>query len=645
VRLLAVSSLLPGLACGGDEELPPGSSRPSYCNPLSEESWCLLPWPSSFFLSRDASTRTGYRVSYSRQATPKNESGIPVDPTRFNTLDGFPVASQIVVAFRGGVSPQGLPGPEALAASVEAQSPIWLLEMKSGTRVPFFAEVDLAAPKGDEPAGLIIRPQVALAWNSRYAVAVRSSLRNAAGGPLEPPEGFRRVRDRLPLDPVAKAEAARLEEVISALESRGLPRSELVLAWDFHTASEEAVTGPLLRMVDETLAAMPPAGPPVEVKKSVDHAAAAAPPVLRTIEGTFEVQSYLQSDDPESWLNLDATGQPKLRGRQRFPFMAIIPRCAEQATAPLPFLIYGHGLFGSMRDLELDYTKGLADRLCMVMVATNWIGVSEDDLGAIPTGVLLDFSKLPRITDRLLQAHVNAQALVRLARGGLAAATSLQIGGKPVADGSQLYYLGISNGGIQGATMAALSPDLTRLVLNVPGAWWSLMMQRSSNFALLAILLENVYTSALDRLLLMSLTQHLWDATDPINFASRALRAPLAGRKPKRILLQEAKDDDQVPNLATRTLVRGLGLDGLASMVEPVFGVKERSGPLDSAYVQWNLHVNPIPAGNKPPPKPDDAHSSHKLLRLQESCISQIQAFLKPDGKVESTCEGACDPS
>jgi hypothetical protein len=631
------------MACGGDDG-GPEPTQPPYCNPLSGEH-CLLPWPSSFFLKADTTTPTGRRVAYPVAAMPKNNNEVGIDPTRYNLLDGFSVASQPIVVFKDGVAPDGLPTQAELAASVEASSLVWMLEMPGGGRVPLFAELDANA-QPDEPQALIIRPQAALRWNTRYVVALRSGLKDKQGALLAAPDPFRRLRDGIGTkNKTLQGEATRIGEVLAFLEQQGAPRSSVILAWDFHTASEETVTGNLVGMVDGALVKLPATGPEVSGLQVTDMDPVKEPTLLRQVAGMMSVPSYLESDSRDSRLKLDAAGKPVLRGQQSFPFTINIPRCAEQATGPLPVLIFGHGIFGSVEDLSTDYHKSLPEKLCMVEATTNWIGLSVNDVPAIIKDVLLDFSNLPRITDQLQQAHVNYHGLVRMMRGALLSDPALQVNGKPVADGKELYYLGISNGGIQGTAFAALQKDIERLALHVAGGWWSMMIQRSSDFAAMAVLLERVYVTALDRVIIIHLGQHLWDYTDPVIWAAHPVASPLAGRAKKRMLVQEAKDDDQVPNLATRAVVRGLGIDALSPVVEKVYGINEKPGPLDSGYVQWETHPpQKPPATNVPPPKPSDADSAHKRVRLLPSCIEQWKTFFKPSGQVVSTCSGPCDP-
>ena len=128
-------------ACG-DPEAPPvpdaGPAQPASCNPLSADH-CMLPWPSTFYLKKDTTTQTRYRLAYSKQVMPLNKDGVQVDTARFNQPDGFSFGSQMLVHFKQGISPKGLPGQDALATSLGAKSLIWLLEYSTGARVPLLS--------------------------------------------------------------------------------------------------------------------------------------------------------------------------------------------------------------------------------------------------------------------------------------------------------------------------------------------------------------------------------------------------------------------------------------------------------------------------------------------------------------------------
>ena len=663
---LLTATLIFALACSDDDEPLPtkdagadttadaAAPLPVHCNPLSQE--CLLPWPSSFYLKKDSTTKTGYRVDYPLKAMPHNvdidnpnKPGLKVDPKRYNMLDGFSVASQLLVHFKGGVSQKELPTLDKLADSITDKSLIWIMEFKTGTRVPLFAEVDGNAKADKEELGaLIIRPQVKLKYNTRYVAVLRAGLKDAKGTALKAPEPFRKVRDGETItDPVLKQEAARIKDVLAFAKGKVSRASDILLAWDFHTGSQDLIQANLIFMVPDALKRLPANGPKFSGLTVVEMDKAKEPLVLRSIEGMMEVPSYLETEKKGSWLKLDAAGKPVYQRIQKWPFFIHIPRCADKATAPLPILIFGHGLFGTYKsELSAAYHKMMQENLCMVTVGGDWIGITEKDVPDILREVITkNFSNLPRMTDQLQQAQVNMHTLARLMKGDLLKDKSMQVNGKAVADGKTVYYLGISNGGIQGVAYAALSTDIKHFVLSVTGGVWSAMIQRSSNFALMAMALANRYPRAVDRAVLVSLSQHLWDYTDPITWGPHVIQSPLAGYAKKQIIYQESLYDDQVPNLTTRVMARTLGLTALSPAVEKVYGLPQKAGPLDSAFVQWDMKpkVKPYPE-NIPAPKPDPDESAHLTVRQQAEWRAQLKAFYKDGGKVINPCQGACDP-
>lgn len=635
------------MACGeGGPPMPVDDNEvvlADHCNPLSTDS-CMQPWPSSFYLKEDSATETGYRVNYAVELAPVSTRDVPVDVTRFNLLDGFSIGSQIIAYFKSGVSPEGLLSISKLEESTKDGQAIAIIAFDTGERVPFYAEMDANA-KGDFVPALIIRPQTPLRHNTRYAVVIRDGLKDLEGIALKAPDAFRRLRDQeSSKSEMLHAYQDKMESLFSFLATQGIERKSLILAWDFHTSSAKAVTQNLVAMVAKAKTELPADGPDYVVEENIVQEASEKH-LLRAVSGKMQVPSFLATDELHSMLQLDDKGLPKYRGNQPFHFQINIPRCAETAAGPLPVLVFGHGLFvGPESELLSWLHKKLSNKWCMVMVSTHWTGLSDEDLITILNHVLPDFSKFPIVTDRLQQAHVNVHAVVQLMKGKFLQDEAMQVNGHAITDGKEIYYIGYSNGGIQGVGFAALTDQIERFVFNVSGGWWSQMMERSSNFEILATLLGNVYEDPLDRLQLIALSQHLWDYTDPIVWAPYVIKSPLDGIAKKRILLQESKYDDQVPNRTTRAIARALGLDGLATMLEPIYGIEEKAGPLDSAYTQWNIGPKLIPPEkNVPAPVPKDEESAHKVLRVWDTCIAQQKAFLTPAGQVTQTCTSLCN--
>jgi hypothetical protein len=207
----------------------------------------------------------------------------------------------------------------------------------------------------------------------------------------------------------------------------------------------------------------------------------------------------------------------------------------------------------------------------------------------------------------------------------------------PITDGKELYYFGVSMGGIEGVTFMGINPDITRGVLNVPGAEWTLLMYRSADFDSLKGLLSATFTDSLDAQVAIAATQSEWDYTDPATFAPHVIQAPLTGVPVKHLLLQMSIGDAEVTNLSTELLARTIGVSGF-DLEYPIFGVPVAAAPLDSAYTQWDSHPSPLP------PTTDTALSmdngAHEAVFNAPLAQQQINAFITPTGQAISVCTG-----
>lgn len=163
-------------------------------------------------------------------------------------------------------------------------------------------------------------------------------------------------------------------------------------------------------------------------------------------------------------------------------------------------------------------------------------------------------------------------------------------------------------------------------------------MWRSGNFQQLAPLLSASYADPLDRQILLALSQVMWDYSDPATYAPYVVRAPLPGSGgAKQVLYQEGIGDGQVPNLATRMMVRTMGIPLLNQPVDPPWGIPLGNGPLPSAYVQFDVGQTPRPGDDNIPPK---GNPVHEAVRRLEAAKQQLQAFLRDGGTAIDTCGG-----
>ncbi len=613
------------------------------CSPVVGDD-CLGPFPSSFYEALDSNSPTGMRVAIGASVLPIANDGTQVTPARLNGLDGFPSATRFIVYVKQNIDSATLPKSAAIADSVTAASTVQILDYETGDRLPVFAELDANADiTQDDRQALLIQPMARFKPGKRYVIAM-TGVKDVKGHALSV-RPFRALRDKTALSKALTAMKDRYEEIFTVLEKGGLKRADIDLAWDVVIGSESNATGNLLAMRNEAIDMANAGTLGYTITSTTDFPATstpggptADPDLAREILGTITVPNYLTADRIS--LNVDDSGKAVSSGLTTFNFVAHIPQCALTATGPLPVMFYGHGLFFSaVGELNTGYLKQLGQRLCMVQIGTNWLGLSIDDVADVVNKVVLNWNNFHMITDRLQQAHVNAQVLTRMFVRSIKDDAAMKMNGNAVTDAQNVYYYGISLGGTSGGPFLALSSDVSRGVLNVPGGVWSFMMYRSADFKVFIPLLQSKFPDPLDRQTIVLLTQVDWDHTDPINYLGHLLGTPFPGISAKNILMQESEGDPEVPNLATRMLVREAGIPGL-NLETPVLGVSGMTPPMPSAYTQWNTHPTPLPPDADQPCMP--GNMAHEAIRVLDPLISQIQAYLKPNGQVTDTCGGIC---
>lgn len=657
-RLLALVPLAALLGCG-DETLSspaptptpgiPADGLPASCNPLRADGACLLPFPSAIFLEDDASTATGLRVHLGPEMFPRNAEQTPYDPARMNLADGFSPACEILTYFPERIDPATLPPITDTAKSLSPGSATVIVDMETGNLIDHFSEVDQQIFRDEDRQALILRPSARLAGGRRYAVAVTRSIRTLAGGVPAAPAGWEAILAGTATDPVAKRQAARMADVVDALASVGVAQSDLVVAWDFVTASDEGLTRTMRSMQEQTLSALS-GGPLGYVITSVEDDFNAR--TLRRVRGTFTVPQFLTQTDtavPEATLTLEESGEPVQSGTYEAPFTLILPRAAE--TGPVKLLLFGHGFLGSgegeLGGPEGSHVQDFADEKGYAVIATDWTGLSRyeglDASGSQAAALAVaDLNHVTWITDRLHQSIVNNITLAAAARGAIAADPALFVGGAPVIDASRIDYYGISLGGVMGSLLLGYSPDLERGALNVGAAGWSTLFQRSINWSLFKLVLDGSYPEKLDQQVILEIFQAHFDPVDGMSIAPDGFTAPLGGGPPKRVLLQIAVNDVQVPNLASEIYARSIGLPLLSDSPLDVAGLEKKPGPLPSALTAFDLHAEPPPLGNVAAPALTE-NQVHNLIRGLPAVQAQTDHFLRT-GEVISTCDGVCDP-
>jgi hypothetical protein len=642
-------------ACGDDgsspqppaQELPPPMTTaiPAACNPLGGQG-CLLPWPSMTYTKVDPTTATGYRLDLPPDGMPVNMAQIGVDPAPLNARwDGFSPTGPIIAMFPSGVSAQGLPSFKTPDDSLAATSPIVLLDLDRGERAPFFAEVD-QNPRAVADRALIIRPLMRLHEQTHYAVAIRTAVKAADGSALASPPGFVALRDGAAFThPRFAPLQARAADLFAKLATAGVAKADLVLAWDFVTASDEALRADLTAMRAQALPAIGARGANLTFTTVEKPNTAQS---YKRYTGTFQSPSFLTDGAYEGQvIQRDAAGVPAMHGLRDATFAAIIPRCVETQPLPRPTIIFGHGLFGSSAGyLDDSFVQSLAEDHCLIILAGDFIGLTMADLGTAANSVT-DLNRGGTVTEKLGQSIVDFMALASIARGPMAAAPQFQRNGMPVIDPDNVFYVGGSLGGIMGNVIMAYDPNLTRGVLAVPGGAWSLLIERSNAWGLLKSVVQGSYPDPQVYPLNVALFGMAFEPYDPITTAAHVIKDPLFGNPVKKILMWYSIGDCLVSNITTELVAREMGIGMIGPSVKAPWGLTPTSGEHDNGIVVFDDHPTPLPPETNEPPEKDNG--THSGINRKAAALRMVESFLLPppqqavDGCVTASAPAPCD--
>jgi len=616
------------------------------CNPFATSDECLLPLPSRFYQAPDPESPTGVRVAIPQAGLPIEPGAPTIDLAPVNTADGCSPAGPILVHFGVDIEPTQLTRQSELLESLAAEHPIALFDLETGERVLFMSEMDMNRVEGyDGRYPLIIRPMRPMEMGHRHVAILTRDLRDASGEPLTTPAAFAALRDVVPTtNEEIEAIRGHYEDIFSFLAVRGYPRDELLLAWDFMVASEDYLTGSVRAMRAEAWPEIAGTGLGYTIDSVEDdpHPAAA-----RLVKGTFVVPTFLNED---SVFEYDADHHPVRQPDQSFPFTLLIPKRSQVDAETLPLVVFGHGLFGTGQGSLAGGALGTMAPLCeeggVVMVATDWIGLSGGDLQLILTEVIPDLNRLALVTDRIQQSIINTLTLTELAAGTLSTDPQLQVSDAPIIDEDAIYYVGGSLGGIQGSSFVAMSPRVTRAVLDVPGCGWLNMLTRSTHWNKISPVVDFHYPDPLLKQIGIALLQALFDLSDPVNLTVHLYKSPLedapAGRA---LLLHEAIGDSQVPNLASEMLARAIGASIMEPSVYPVPGLPAVTSPTTEPVLVQILmgdlaEANPPPETNVPPASDNGTHGAVSFL---DHVMGDSFHFLQT-GEARQSCTGMCDP-
>jgi len=614
---------------GGDASFPnkPGG------NPLVPEV-TAYPFPSDFYLAKDTTTETGWRIDMPQKALP-----LTIKPSLLSSIDGFSRIPIILTFLPGGVDPKSLPPPADPSITLTDNSPVLLIKHGTWEKVPILVERDLMAPD-DKTRALIIRPLKTLDEKSAYVVILRDKLLNTAGKPHQANAAFSALRDGIKTgDPDVEKQRESHKLVAAAMAQLKLKPAEVVQAWAFHTCSEKVVTAKLL-----ALQAAANTDPLPKYSITSDKDETSGTKTNRQIVATMTVNNYVGTDGQ---IKLDSGGKPVAQGTRAVKFGMTIPSTID---GPRPIILYGHGFFGGWIQGTRGSWNDIATKYKFNTAATNF-GFHEDLETTTMSALSVDMKKIETVVSEVQQAFYNTTLMGRLVSETLSKTlTGKDSKGNPITllDSKKIYYHGISNGGTFGYVMAATCPYLTRASIIVGGGGLTHFLQRAVQWWDYINFLKMLYPNPPEQQLMMSLVQHKLDPVDSMNYVGHLVQNRYAGYPPLKAALHMAINDCQVNNLVTEWVARTAGIPYISPSPKKIFSLKTITAPSPGgapagtmgAMFVYDEKVTPTPLTNVPPKTDNDTHGTVRKLSVYQQ---HVVKFLE-EGKFVQVCNGPCDP-
>lgn len=365
---------------------------------------------------------------------------------------------------------------------------------------------------------------------------------------------------------------------------------------------------------------------------------------FRRIRGTFTAPQYLENyEEPPTIMVRDDEGMPVFNEYGEVPFTIVIPQSLADNNFSGPLVVFGHGFLGNGHGAVSGGAREWAQQYNISLIASDFYGWSSSDLQTIQSA-LIDVKYFEHQADRLQQAMINKISMVRTFKGVCSDIPEFYNNQTNLVDTDNIHYMGYSLGGIYGPALVALSPDIDRGVFWVGGSSFSTMIERSTHYYQFELVFSHTvsYPERIDRAILISVAQQLWDSTDPETYFPFITNGYEDVLGPNQVLMIDSVNDAQVSMLSSDRAGRTAGVPILSTSSRIPYGIVVADGPVDgSAMVYFDGHFPEVPDGNLPPPF--EYHSlAHNSIATVSETNELVFQFLST-GIITNTCDVVCD--
>ncbi len=452
------------------------------------------------------------------------------------------------------------------------------------------------------PNWFAVRPAhgVPLKPSTTYGVIVRRGLRTASGTPFERAPDFEAMlTSTRPSGDEALASAWDAYAPLRAWIAAGEDPDDLLVATVFTTQDVEALAAPLREAVRRT-------APPEASDWTLCAEGVASPcddgTPLRSCEGSGETRGYAEihgrielpifQEGEAPYLAPEDGGGiapgpdgalPAEQRREAVCFALTVPTEQDPPDGGWPTVVALHGTGGSFRTAV---ASGLAEALAAEGVATLAIdlpqhGSRRGGSEQAPEYLFFNFANPRAARGNVLQGAADLFSLVRWATA-LSLEPEASPTGRPISLGPLALFAHS-----QGATHASIAlpwePTLRGAVLSGNGGDLTLSLLHKRNpvdiasllpFALMDASREGRLRAA-DFHPALAIFQAYYDAADPVAFARRIHRIPVADVGPHHLFLTYGLGDTFSPEPTMRAYARATG----ATIVEPVLTRRDDGAP------------------------------------------------------------------
>ena len=576
-----------------------GSTHQRYA-PLANTSLDVL--PDDFWTTPDAATATGIRLAVD-DTTPwiGSVQGFDAVVRDLSRLDGWGTTAALFLRFDADVGT--VPSGE-VASLTNTGVQLWQLE-PTPVRLPFEATTI------DDGTTMILAPMLPLRPKTRHALVVTRAHKASGGSCIAPSKTTAALLERTVTAPTLIARVPSLEAALSATMIAPADVSAISV---FTTQS----------IVEESLA----------VAKDIR---------ARTFKWSQPVTCSKPANKPYQLCEGRFVGQDYRKGREVLPTpqapLEHIVRVwlPKTGSGPWPVIVFGHGLTGAKDQGEP--VAVLAAPMNAAVVAIDAVAHGKHPAGgATGLAAVLKFFGIDAATlsfdflalrDNWRQSTYDKLQLLRL----LAQQPDVDGDGTADLDPTKMAYVGVSLGGIMGPELLALTDAIGVAVLSVPGGKVSSIIESSTEFSPLIMAFKPDTATDGDIARFFPIVQTLIERGDAANWGPHVLTARLPGVDGGRpsVLMQMAIDDEIVPNVATRALVRGMGVPQVGPELQSV-GIVPNKQPLP---LSGNLNGGETTAGlfqfdqiSKSPGKPMQK-AGHGSVPASQEALAQDKVFLQ----------------